>query len=201
MSPKDYDQAAQWCQKAAAAGHVMAMYNLGMLYEQVRDYARGLQSIGNFYEELRSDLSRRQPPVSQRQVARLSFAVKFDQPCIKTQLRRAEANQFLEELERLLLRETTEEPDEADLVGKAKPVMRAPALAELHEIFLGQAGGSLELVGGKHYRCDTANANLPSTLIRIMLEATQLFSRRAILRQNELINCDPGRRCELVLIS
>ena len=45
----------------------------------------------------------------------------------------------------MLLRETTEEPDEADLVGKAKPVMRAPALAELHEIFLGQAGGSLEL--------------------------------------------------------
>jgi hypothetical protein len=34
------------------------------------------------------------------------------------------ANQFLEELERLLLQETTEEPDEADLVGKAKPVMR-----------------------------------------------------------------------------
>ena len=62
---------------------------------------------------------------------RLSFAVEFDQPCIKTQLRRAEANQFLEELERLLPRETTEEPDEADLVGKAKPVMRAPALAEL----------------------------------------------------------------------
>jgi hypothetical protein len=36
--------------------------------------------------------------------------------------------------------------------------MRAPALAELHEIFLGQAGGSLELVAGKHYRGDTANA-------------------------------------------
>ena len=52
------------------------------------------------------------------------------------ELRRAEANQFLEELGRLLLRETTEEPDEADLVGKAKPVMRAPALAGLHEIFL-----------------------------------------------------------------
>ena len=53
----------------------------------------------------------------------MSFAVEFDQPCIKTQLRRAEANQFLEELERLLLRETTEEPDEADLVGKAKPTL------------------------------------------------------------------------------
>src|SRR5438105_758199 len=44
--------------------------------------------------------------------------------------------------------------------GKAKPVMRAPALAELHEIFLGQAGGALELVAGKHYRCDTANAEV-----------------------------------------
>src|SRR5271165_762543 len=56
---------------------------------------------------------------------------------IKTQLRRAEANQFLEELEGLLLRETIEEPDEGNLIGKAKPVMRAPTLAELHEIFLG----------------------------------------------------------------
>ena len=54
---------------------------------------------------------------------RLSFAVEFDQLCIKPQLRRAEANQFLEELEGLLLRETIE-----------------------------------ELVAGKHYRCDTANA-------------------------------------------
>jgi hypothetical protein len=45
-----------------------------------------------------------------------------------------------------LTRETTEEPDEADLVGKAKPVMRAPAIAELHEIFLVHAGSSLELV-------------------------------------------------------
>ena len=36
------------------------------------------------------------------------------------------------------------------LVGKAKPVMWAPALAELREIFLGQAGGALELVAGKH---------------------------------------------------
>ena len=91
---------------------------------------------------------------------RLSFAVEFDQPCIKPQLRRAEANQFLEELEGLLLREAIEEPDEGDLVGKAKPVMRAPALAELHEIFLGQARGALELVTGKHYRCDTANAEV-----------------------------------------
>jgi len=43
-----------------------------------------------------------------------------------------------------------EEPDESDLVGKAKSVMRAPAPAELHEIFLGRSGGPLELVAGKH---------------------------------------------------
>ena len=43
------------------------------------------------------------------------------------QLRCAEPNQFLEELEGLLLRETIEEPDEGDLIGKAKPFMRAPA--------------------------------------------------------------------------
>ena len=35
----------------------------------------------------------------------------------------------------LLLRETVKEPGEGDLVGKAKPVMRAPALTKLHEIF------------------------------------------------------------------
>ena len=58
---------------------------------------------------------------------RLPFAVEFDQPCIKPQLRRAEANQFLQELERLLLRETVKEPDKGDLIGKAKPVMGAPA--------------------------------------------------------------------------
>jgi hypothetical protein len=60
----------------------------------------------------------------------------------------------------MLLWKAIEEPDEGDLVGEAKPVMRAPTLAELHEIFLGQAGGALELVAGKHYRCDTANAEL-----------------------------------------
>ena len=62
---------------------------------------------------------------------RLPFAVEFDQPWIKPQLHRAEANQFLEELEWLLLREAIEEPHEADLVGKAKPVMRSSAPAEL----------------------------------------------------------------------
>jgi hypothetical protein len=66
------------------------------------------------------------------------------------QLRRAEVNKFLQKLEWLLLRKAIEEPGEGDLVGKPKPVMRAPALAELREIILGQAGASLELVAGKH---------------------------------------------------
>jgi hypothetical protein len=55
---------------------------------------------------------------------RLPFAVEFDQPCVKPQLRSAEANQFLDELKGLLLRETVKEPDKGDLLGKAKPVMR-----------------------------------------------------------------------------
>ena len=38
--------------------------------------------------------------------------------------------------------------------------MGAPALAKLHEIFLGQGSGALELLAGKHYRCDTANAGV-----------------------------------------
>jgi hypothetical protein len=81
---------------------------------------------------------------------RLPFAVEFDQPYIKPQLRCTEANKFLEELEWLLLRKAIEEPDEGYLVGKSKPIMRAPALAKLREIFLGQADGALELVAGKY---------------------------------------------------
>jgi len=51
--------------------------------------------------------------------------------------------------------------------------MRAPAFAELHEIFLGQAGGALELVAGKHYGCDTANAELRKTVFyRIKLHGS-----------------------------
>jgi hypothetical protein len=51
---------------------------------------------------------------------RLPFAVAFDQPRIRPQLRRAAVNHFLEELEGLLLREAIEEPDKGDPVGKAK---------------------------------------------------------------------------------
>ena len=38
--------------------------------------------------------------------------------------------------------------------------MWAPALAKLHEIFLGQSGGPFELVAGKHYRRDTVNTEI-----------------------------------------
>ena len=56
--------------------------------------------------------------------------------------------------------QNAEEPHESDLVDKAKQVVRAPALAKLHEIFLSQGGGPFELVAGKHYLCDTANAEM-----------------------------------------
>jgi len=79
---------------------------------------------------------------------RLSFAVESHQLYVKPQLRRAKANQFLKELEGLLLREPIEEPDERDLIGKAEPVMRAPTVAELHEIFLGQAAARLSCSRG-----------------------------------------------------
>jgi hypothetical protein len=38
--------------------------------------------------------------------------------------------------------------------------MSAPALAKLHEIFLGQGGRPFELVAGEHDRCVTANAEI-----------------------------------------
>jgi hypothetical protein len=38
--------------------------------------------------------------------------------------------------------------------------MSAPALAELHEIFLGQLGVRLSWSRGKHYRGDTASAEV-----------------------------------------
>jgi hypothetical protein len=46
-------------------------------------------------------------------------------------------------------------------VGKTKPVMGAPALAELHEIFLGQGGGALELFAGKHCQIIQRKENAP----------------------------------------
>jgi hypothetical protein len=44
--------------------------------------------------------------------------------------------------------------------AKSKPVMRAPARAELRKMFLGQGGSALELVARKHCPCDLANAEL-----------------------------------------
>ena len=56
---------------------------------------------------------------------------------------RAEAHQFLDELKGPLLRETAQEPDEGNLVGKAEPIMRVAALPKLQEIFLGQVAARL----------------------------------------------------------
>lgn len=46
----------------------------------------------------------------------------------------------IEKLERVLLREAIEEPDEGNLVVEPQPIVRPPALADLHEIFAGQDG-------------------------------------------------------------
>jgi hypothetical protein len=54
---------------------------------------------------------------------RLPFTVNLDQALFEPQLRRTEAHQLVEDLERLLPREAIEEPDEGKLVGHAEPVM------------------------------------------------------------------------------
>jgi hypothetical protein len=63
---------------------------------------------------------------------------------------RAEARQFLDNLEWLLAGEAIKQPHESDLVGKAKPVVRAPALNDLHLIFTGETSGVLELLAVEH---------------------------------------------------
>jgi hypothetical protein len=47
---------------------------------------------------------------------RLPFAVEFDQPCIEPQLRCAEANQFPDELEGLLLRRAAQALDHVPFI-------------------------------------------------------------------------------------
>ena len=61
---------------------------------------------------------------------RLPFAVEFDQPCIKPQLRCTEANKFLEEFEWLLLRKAIEEPDEGYLVRQSQAGYEGAILGE-----------------------------------------------------------------------
>lgn len=80
----------------------------------------------------------------------MPFAVEIDQTRFDPQLRRTEAYQLVEDLERLLPREAIKEPNEGELVGKAKPVVGAPTLADLCGVLLGQGGGAFQLVAREH---------------------------------------------------
>jgi hypothetical protein len=80
----------------------------------------------------------------------LAFAVESDQACINSQLRGAETHQLVEDLERLLFRKTIEQTHESNLIGEAEPVVRAPALTDLPQVFTGETGGALELLAGEH---------------------------------------------------
>jgi hypothetical protein len=54
----------------------------------------------------------------------VAFAARrFDQARLDPRLRRVEAHRLIDDLEWLLLRKPIEEPDEAELVGKAEPVI------------------------------------------------------------------------------
>jgi hypothetical protein len=82
--------------------------------------------------------------------------------------------------------------------------MRVPALAKLHEIFLSQGGGPFELVAGKHYLCDTANAEIQKdaslaykitriSLVPLMARAPDTRDRT----QEHTIVCRPNRGYEV----
>ncbi len=78
------------------------------------------------------------------------FAIELDQRCIKPQLCRAEAHQFIYDLKWLLLGKAIEQPDEGTPVAKAEPVVQAPALADLNQVFVLEGGDALELLLGEH---------------------------------------------------
>jgi 2-keto-3-deoxy-galactonokinase len=80
----------------------------------------------------------------------LAFAVELYQARVNSQLRRAEAHELVGRLEWLLLGKPIEETDEGNLVGEAKPIVGAPALANLPQVFFGQGGGAFELLAGEH---------------------------------------------------
>ena len=83
----------------------------------------------------------------------LPFAVEIDQARFDPQLRRTEAHQLVKDLEWLLPWEAIEEPDEAELVGKAEPVVETPTLADLCGVVLSQGGGAFELMAREHCPC------------------------------------------------
>jgi hypothetical protein len=90
---------------------------------------------------------------------RLPFAVEIDQARFDPQLRCTEAHQLVEDLKWLLPWEAIEEPDEAELVGKAEPVVETPTLADLCGVVLGQGGGAFELMAREHCPCDATAIN------------------------------------------
>jgi hypothetical protein len=49
-----------------------------------------------------------------------------------------------------LFREAVEQADESNLIGEAQPVVGAPALGDLVQVFFGRGGGALELLAGEH---------------------------------------------------
>jgi hypothetical protein len=69
----------------------------------------------------------------------LPFAVELQQTRIESQLRCAEAHQFIDDLKWLLSVEAIEQSHKGDLEGKAEPVVRAPALTDLHQVFTGES--------------------------------------------------------------
>lgn len=48
---RDYQQARQWYEKAAAAGNGTAMYNLGLMYEKGNGVERDRQQAQQWYEK------------------------------------------------------------------------------------------------------------------------------------------------------
>src|SRR5271155_2789652 len=80
----------------------------------------------------------------------LAFPVELYQARVNSQLRRAEAHQLVGHLEWLLFREPIEQTDEGNLVGEAEPIVGAPALANLLQVFFGQRSGAFELLAGEH---------------------------------------------------
>jgi len=69
---------------------------------------------------------------------RLAGRVLLEAGCVDVQLRRDEAQQFIADLQGLLIREAVEQSDEADLIGEAQAVVVAATFGDLDQVGLGQ---------------------------------------------------------------
>ncbi len=69
---------------------------------------------------------------------RLAGCVLLKAGCVDVQLHRDEAQQFVADLQGLLIRKAAEQSDEADLVGEPQAVVVAAALVDLGQVSLGQ---------------------------------------------------------------